>query len=606
MIDTNQSLDIAALHSGYAAGTFTPADVIELVLTRIATQPEHNAWISVLSRERLLAYARALSKLDPKLFPLYGIPFAIKDNIDLAGTPTTAACPDYAYTPQQNAHAVQCLIDAGAIPMGKTNLDQFATGLVGTRSPYGACKNAFNSEYISGGSSAGSAVSVAVGQVSFSLGTDTAGSGRVPAAFNNLIGVKPTRGLVSTGGVVPACRSLDCVSVFTLCVSDAHSVLQVLADYDAAEPFSRNTPTSIPSQLPTQGLRCGVPRAEQLEFFGDTEYAQLFADSVEKMRALGASIHEIDFEPFLQTARLLYEGPWVAERYLAIRDLLENSPESVFPVTRKIIADGNKPSALDAFSASYKLAALMRASETVLAQVDVLLTPTAGTIYRIDAVNHEPIKLNSNLGYYTNFMNLLDLCAVAVPAGFRRDGLPFGITLCAPAFQDNALLELADQWHQASNPTLGATGIPLAAHTWRQQQTDKTVAIAVCGAHMTGLPLNYQLTERHAQLRARTRTSPDYCLYALPGGTPQRPGLVRAARGARIDVEVWEMPIQHFGSFVANIPSPLGIGKLELEDGRWVCGFLCEAHATVAAKEVTELGGWRAYLATLAVIEAVP
>ncbi|MBI5461314.1 MAG: allophanate hydrolase [Gammaproteobacteria bacterium] len=597
MIDTNQSLDIAALHSGYASGQFTPRDLVELVLMRIAAQPDRHAWIDVLPRERLLVYADALSAHNPTHLPLYGIPFAIKDNIDLAGTPTTAACPDFAYTPEHSAYAVQRLIDAGAIPIGKTNLDQFATGLVGTRSPYGACQNAFDADYIAGGSSSGSAVAVAVGQVSFALGTDTAGSGRVPAAFNNLIGVKPTRGLVSTRGVVPACRSLDCVSVFALCAADARDVLAVLAHYDAEEPFARRTPACVDTHLPAQGLRCGVPRADQLEFFGDADYARLFATSVAHLRELGVDVREIDFSPFLQAARLLYEGPWVAERYLAIREIIEQRPESVFPVTREIIAAGSKPSALDAFAARYRLAELKRASEAVWSRVDVILTPTAGTHYRIDAVNADPVRLNSNLGYYTNYMNLLDLCAVAVPAGFRDDGLPFGITLCAPAFKDNALLDIADTWQRQHAYTLGAMGVALPAHERQRKPADNYVRVAVCGAHMSGLSLNHQLTERGGQLLARTRTAPCYRLYALPGGTPQRPGLVRATRGARIEVEVWDVPLATFGGFVAAIPAPLGIGKLELEDGSWVCGFLCEEHATRTATDVTELGGWRAYLA---------
>lgn len=596
MIDANQSLNIHALHSGYAAGRFTPREVVELVLARIAEQPDRHAWISVLPRERLLAYADALGKFDPERSPLYGIPFAIKDNIDLAGTPTTAACPDFAYTPTQSAYAVQRLIEAGAIPIGKTNLDQFATGLVGTRSPYGACENAFNRDYISGGSSSGSAVAVAVGQASFALGTDTAGSGRVPAAFNNLVGLKPTRGLVSTRGVVPACRSLDCVSVFALCAADTRDVLDVLSHFDIEEPFARRAPVCPEGQLPAQGARIGIPRDDQLKFFGDSEYAYLFLNSVERMRELGAAVRAIDFGPFLDAARLLYEGPWVAERYLAIRELLERWPESLYPVTREIIAGGNKPSALDAFSASYRLAELKRAGETVWNDVDMLITPTAGTVYRIDAVNADPVRLNSNLGYYTNFMNLLDLCAVAVPAGFRGDGLPFGITLCAPAFQDNALLEFAMLWQRTHTYTLGATGATLPVRECAQQRPDTHAQVAVCGAHMSGLALNHQLTERGGRLLARTRTAPCYRLYALPGGPPQRPGLVRASLGARIEVEVWDVPLEAFGSFVAAIPAPLGIGKLELEDGRWVSGFLCEEHATHAATDITALGGWRAYL----------
>jgi allophanate hydrolase len=600
VIDADLSLDIHTLRSGYAAGAFTPHDVIERVLARIAAQPDRHAWISVLPRERLLAYAAALSDLNPADLPLYGIPFAIKDNIDLAGTPTTAACPDFAYTPEHSAQAVQLLIDAGAIPVGKTNLDQFATGLVGTRSPYGACQNAFNPAYISGGSSSGSAVAVAAGQVSFALGTDTAGSGRVPAAFNNLVGLKPTRGLISTRGVVPACRSLDCVSVFALCAADAREVLEVLDHFDAQDAFARRAPVCPEHPLPVQGMRIGVPRADQLKFFGDSEYAYLFLNSIERLRELGADTREIDFLPFLDAARLLYEGPWVAERYLAVRELIERKPGSLFPVTRDIIAGGARPSALDAFGATYRLAELKRASEAVWNGIDLLLTPTAGTIYRIDAVNADPVQLNSNLGYYTNFMNLLDLCAVAVPAGFRSDGLPFGITLAAPAFLDRALLEIASQWQRTQTYTLGATGAALPARDFTRQTPDTHVQVAVCGAHMTGLPLNHQLTERRGRLLARTRTAPCYRLYALPGGPPQRPGLVRATRGAPIEVEVWELPVEQFGSFVAAIPAPLGIGKLELEDGSWVCGFQCEEYATHSAKDITELGGWRAYLAETA------
>jgi allophanate hydrolase len=343
-----------------------------------------------------------------------------------------------------------------------------------------------------------------------------------------------------------------------------------------------------------------VPRAAQLEFFGDSAAQQLFATSVEQLRALGGTIVEIDFAPFLDAARLLYEGPWVAERYLATRELIEQQPEAMLPVTRQIIEAGAKPSALDAFNASYRLAELKRHSETVWSEIDVILTPTAGTIYRIDEVNADPIRLNSNLGYYTNFMNLLDLSAVAIPTGFRPDGLPFGVTLIAPAFQDQALLDLADTVQRAQNLSLGASDNSLPPPRFKTAATgSKFVQVAVCGAHMSGLPLNNQLSDRDARLVARTRTAPGYSLYALPGGTPQRPGLVRTSRGKRIELEVWEMPVENFGSFVAGIPSPLGIGKLELEDGSWVPGFLCEAHAVEQAINITHLGGWRAYLDTL-------
>jgi allophanate hydrolase len=388
---------------------------------------------------------------DPASLPLYGIPFAIKDNIDLAGIPTTAACPDYAYTPQISATVVQQLIDAGAIPLGKTNLDQFATGLVGARSPYGACRNSIDPDYISGGSSAGSAVAVALGMASFSLGTDTAGSGRVPAAFNNLLGHKPSCGLLSTSGVVPACRTLDCVSIFALNAADAAAVLDVAQGYDAVDPYSRR---AMPGK-PVLGskFRFGVPHDGQLEFFGNPETPGLFGAAVERLRSLGGEAVSIDFSPFLETARLLYEGPWVAERYAAIREFIETRPDALFPVTRQIISGAGKFTAVDTYAALYRLKALQRRTETVWDDIDVLFTPTAGTIYRVSEVEAEPLRCNSNLGYYTNFMNLLDLSAVAVPAGFQTNRLPFGVTLAAPAFSDGMLLELADRMQHAPDGT---------------------------------------------------------------------------------------------------------------------------------------------------------
>jgi len=597
MLAPNQSLDIGALRAGYRERRFTPRAAVEAVRARIAAQADRCIWIECLTDERLQSFVDALEHRDPAELPLYGIPFAIKDNIDLAGVPTTAACPDFAYTPEVSAHVVQRLIDAGAIPIGKTNLDQFATGLVGTRSPYGVCRNAFDPDYIAGGSSSGSAVAVALGQVSFALGTDTAGSGRVPAAFNNLVGVKPTRGLISTRGVVPACRSLDCVSVFALTAEDAGVVFAVAASFDTHDPFARRSSPQLP--FPEQGVRVGVPPREQLAFFDDRDNERLFAASIELVRSLGAEIVEIDFAPFMQAARLLYEGPWVAERYLATRSLLESRPEAMLPVTRQIIAAGAKPTALDAFAANYRLAELHRASEATWQRADVVLTPTAGTIYRVDAVEADPIGLNSTLGYYCNFMNLLDLSAVAVPAGFRADGLPFGVTLFAPPFRDRSLLAWGERLQRQQALPLGATGAPLPAPIPHAQALDDSVLrVVVCGAHMAGLALNHQLGERGGRLLARTKTAPCYRFYALPGGPPQRPGLVRGEGGAAIEVEVWELPAAAFGSFVAAIPVPLAIGKLELADGSWESGFLCEGYALAAATDITALGGWRAYLAT--------
>ena len=597
MIDNDQSLDLAALARAYGEGRFTPRELIALVRERIASQPDHHAWIHLLDDAQLEPYLAALEQQAPDTLPLYGIPFAIKDNIDLARIPTTAACPDYAYNPDEHAFVVARLIAAGAIPVGKTNLDQFATGLVGTRSPYGAAKNSFDPAYIAGGSSSGSALAVAMGQVSFALGTDTAGSGRVPAGFNNLVGIKPSRGLLSTEGVVPACRSLDCVSIFALDCADARRVFEVAAVYDGEDAYARPRPLAIPSFSATR-FHFGIPRADQLRFFGNEGYAQRFRLAVERLEALGGTRVEIDFEPFLEAARLLYEGPWVTERYVAIEDFIREQPDSLHPVTRAIIEPGADASAADAFKAQYRLAACRRLADAVWPHLDCIVTPTAGTHYRLDEVEADPVRLNPNLGYYTNFMNLLDLAAVAVPAGMTDAGLPFGITLFAPAFSDASLLALAERFHHSQALTLGATGLPLpAAPVPETRAPEGTLALAVCGAHLSGLALNHQLTERGAFLLECTRTAPTYHLYALAGGPPQRPGLVRAATGSAIELEVWAVPLAQVGSFLAGIPAPLGLGKVELTDGRWVTGFICEGQGVEGATDITASGGWRAWLA---------
>lgn len=438
------TLNIANLRLAYSTGNLTPTALIEQLHARMGSDDAHHIWIHRLSKQEMLDYAKRLEGVDPTKLPLYGIPFAIKDNIDLAGVPTTAACPDFAYVPEKSATVVQKLIDAGAIPVGKTNLDQFATGLVGARSPYGAGRNAFNPTYISGGSSSGSAVSVALGMVSFSLGTDTAGSGRVPAAFNNLVGHKPTCGLLSTSGVLPACRTLDCVSIFANNAVDAAAVLEVAQGYDASDPYSRQPTAS--NKVLGETFTFGVPQENQLAFFGNQDTPKLFQTAIQHLESLGGKAVTIDFSPFLDTARLLYEGPWVAERYAAIRAFIETKPEALFPVTRQIIAGATRFSAADTFAALYQLKAMQRTVAPVWDEIDMLLTPTAGTIYTIAEVEADPVRTNSNLGYYTNFMNLLDLAAVAVPAGFQANGLPFGVTIAAPAFSDSMLLKLADQW----------------------------------------------------------------------------------------------------------------------------------------------------------------
>jgi allophanate hydrolase len=588
---STQSLLITDLLNAYRTGRETPASVMVRLLD--ASTDERHVWITRLTRDDVMTRVAALDPAEIDSLPLYGIPFVIKDNIDLGGTATTAGCPGFAYTPTQSAFVVQRLVDAGAIPLGKTNLDQFATGLVGTRSPYGPCRNSFNADFISGGSSSGSAVAVAAGLASFSLGTDTAGSGRVPAAFNNIVGLKPSNGRLSTRGVVPACRSLDCVSVFALTTEDAGSVLDAAEGYDAVDPYSCKV-----GDRGLNGWRVGVPRREQLQFFGDTAYARLFDAAVRRLEGLGGDVKEIDFDPFLEAARLLYEGPWIAERYAAVGSFIDAHPREVHPITRQIIEAGKRPTAAAAFEGEYTRKRLLRQTEPVWSQVDFVATPTAGTIYRLAELEADPLRLNANLGYYTNFMNLFDLSGVAVPAGFRADGLPFGITLVGPRGADRDLLRIAGQVQRASVTTVGALQVPLADRPMLPARLrDGYVPLAVCGAHMQGLPLNHQLRDRGGYLLQATATAPHYRLFALPGGPPHRPGMMRVHEdGARIELEVWALPTDQVGSFIAAIPAPLGMGKIELDSGALVTGFLCEGYASQGAADITSYGGWRDYL----------
>lgn len=564
----------------YRSASLRPSQVIQEAFDRAETGGLHPIWIAMADKAKALARAKQLEAVSPETLPLYGVPFAVKDNMDVAGMPTTAGCPDYAYTPDLSAPVVQKLEAAGAILIGKTNLDQFATGLVGVRSPYGACSSVFDKRYLSGGSSSGSAVAVARDMVSFSLGTDTAGSGRVPAAFNALVGCKPTRGRISTSGVVPACRTLDCVSIFTKSAKDGTVVFASAQGFDASDPFSRTGDAAAPWLGST--LRVGVPPVAQREFFGDDAAAQLFENAIARMRVLGATIIEIDYTPFRDAASLLYSGPWVAERLAAIEPFLKEHASSVHEVVRKIIEGGSRYSSVDTFKNIYRLAELRRITEAQWSHMDVLLLPTTGTIYTIDEVLADPVRLNTNLGYYTNFVNLLDLAAVAVPAGIRPNGLPFGVSLIAPAFQDEALLKLAERWEDPS----------------AQTSLEGCVPLAVVGAHLSGQPLNHQLTSRGARLMRTCKTSPSYRLYSLPRTKPPKPGLAfdPAFQGAGIEIEVWAMPVREFGSFVAEIPPPLGIGTVIIDSGSSVKGFLCEGHALGEAEEITKFGGWRAWL----------
>jgi allophanate hydrolase len=593
------SLDIGNLAELYASGKATPETIVREVYLRIREKGVAPDWITLVDEAAAVAQAQKAPR-----GPLYGVPFAVKDNIDVAGLPTTCACPAFAYQPDQSAAVVERLEAAGAILVGKTNLDQFATGLNGTRSPYGIPASVFDPAYISGGSSSGSAVVVAAGLVSFALGTDTAGSGRVPAAFNNIVGLKPTKGIISTRGVVPACKSQDAVSIFALTVADAARVAEMVVAFDKKDCYAKADAPPFRIETVPRPLKVGVPNAP-LSFFEDAEYRKLYHHAIDRMAGLGAEITPFNFGPFRDTAAMLYDGPWVAERLAATWDLANENPDAIHEVVRGIILGGKAKTAAAAYQSFYRLAELSRAADAEWARMDMMLLPTAGTTYTIADMLADPVRLNSNLGAYTNFVNLLDLAALAVPAGFRPDGVPFGVTLIGRAFSDGKLATVGDALHRALDEAkLGATPTALedTARVTVKPAKKKAVLVAVVGAHLSGQPLNSQLVERGALFRETTRTAPGYRLYALPGTKPPKPGLVYEGSGpGAIEVEVWEMDEAAFGSFVALIPSPLGIGTLALEDGRLVKGFLCEAHAVKGAEDITGYGGWRVWLGRTAV-----
>jgi len=593
-------LDFPSLRAAYISGT-SPVALLESVHEAAQNAPE-GVWISLVSREAILARARELEAHGPEGLPLFGVPFAVKDNIHSAGLPTTAGCPAFSHAPSESATIVRLLEEAGAVVVGKTNLDQFATGLNGTRSPYGVCHNALKPEFIAGGSSSGSAVAVALGLVSFALGTDTAGSGRVPAALNNIVGLKPTRGVWSMSGVVPACRTLDTVSLFTLSASDAHTVFSLTAQNDASDPFGRQAVCNGLDFSSLPSWKLGIPDAANLEFFGDTEYARLFQEAIETAKQLSAEVVEVDFSPFLEAARLLYDGPWLAERFRAVGSLIKSNPDALLPITRVIIERGETFSAVQTFEAMEQLAALKKRCDAAWQNVDAILTPTIPAPYTVEDMLANPIELNSRLGFYTNFMNLLDYAAIALPSGFRNDGVPFGVTFFAPANSDEPLLNLGARWQRAhADWPLGATAFQLPSENEVAPKWNGAIPVAVCGAHLSGLPLNGQLTSRGARLLASTKSAPKYRFYALAGGPPFRPGMVRVGEneeGASIDLEVWSVPAHQYGSFVAGIPSPLGIGMVELADGSKVQGFVCEGAGVQDATDITHFGSWRAYLAS--------
>lgn len=578
-------LDINSLREAYLERSLTPRRLIAELLARIEEADQPAIWIHRLSLEELEPFLRRLDTVDPASLPLYGVPFAMKDNIDLAGVPTTAACAAYSYTPEHSSPVVQRLIEAGALPLGKTNLDQFATGLVGVRSPYGVPRNPHAPDRVPGGSSSGSAIALAEGMVSFSLGTDTAGSGRVPAAFNRLWGLKPSRGRLSTAGVVPACRTLDCVSIFTLNGSDAQTVLRVAEGYEAADAYSQPT-RDLP--LPPD-RKLGIPRAGQLMFFGDADYASAWEKTLGQLEAAGYELIEIDFEPFLQAARLLYEGPWVAERTTALKDFLESNADDFYPATRSILSGGLKATACEAFSATYKLAELRRKSEEAWERIAAIVTPTAGGFPTLADLEADPIGPNSRLGYYTNFMNLLDLCAVANPAADGAAGLPFGITWIGPRDTDRALIDLTAAFASRGdkfNPPPVSSGAP-----------PDRLSLLLFGAHMRGLPLNAQVLGLGAKFIGEVQTAPAYKMVYLPEPAPHRPGVLRVAEGGRsITAEEWSFPKSALGEFLDGIRQPLGLGEIELADGRYVHGFLCEFATADTAEDISHFGGWREFL----------
>ncbi len=578
---------VSAIAEAVNAGRGSAVAVMEETIVRLAVydaiQPQ--IWISRASPEALLAAARAVDArvAAGEVLPLAGVPFAAKDNIDVAGLDTTAACPAFAYRPEVSATVIERLTAAGAICVGKTNLDQFATGLNGTRSPYGSPRNAYNLAYVSGGSSSGSSVAVAAGLVAFALGTDTAGSGRVPAAFQHLIGFKPSKGRWSNRGLVPACRTLDCITVFTDDTADARLVDAVVAGFDAADAYSK------PKADRSLGRKAiGVPRRDQRVFFGDAESEYLYDRALETLSGLG-DIVEIDYAPLQEAAQLLYSGPWVAERTAAMAGILASDPDAIDPAVREVVEPGLEIGAVELFDGIYRLAELKRHADTLWESIDLLAFPTTGTTYRVTELGAAPIALNSAFGFYTNFVNLLDMAAVAVPAGMRANATGFGITLIGPADSDLALLDAADAY-------LSAADIPSPPPLDLEGKM-QTVKLAVVGAHLKDMPLHWQLTSRDATFVGAFETAPNYRLYAIADSVPPKPALVHSQDGAPIKVEIYELGVAEFGSFTVEVPAPLAIGTVTLADGSSVKGFVAEPRALTGAEDITHLGGWRAYIA---------
>jgi len=593
------SLSIVELRKQYRCGEVTPEQVISEILRRAAQDTEMNIWITPPSLEDIRPSLNRLAHLDREAAPLWGIPFAVKDNFDVAGLPTTAGCPAYAYSPSEHAVVIQRLVDAGAILVGKTNMDQFATGLVGTRSPYGETHNAMRRELISGGSSSGSAVAVARGQAAFALGTDTAGSGRVPAALNGLVGFKPSLGVWSGKGVVPACASLDAVSVFANNLGDAILVDKVLRGRDDDDPWSRAAVTPLSIRSPA---RICLPGGPLLFFgpFGDA-YKAAWEEAVQRFCALGIPVEFVAMDLFYEAASILYEGPWVAERWADLGDFIESHPGEVFPVTEQVLRSGcdGRYDAVAVFRALHQLQAFkMRVGK--LLNDAVLVLPTTGGTWTREEVRQDPIGTNRDLGRYTNHCNLLDLCAVAIPAGEAGVDLPFGVTLFGLAAQEDLICGLAALFDGGlarealdAVDAVDAVNAQVGGETVAGRDIADATLVAVCGLHMRGLSLEWQMQACGARFVREAVTAANYRLVRL-ATTPAKPGLIRCDDGgAAIAVELWDMALGAFGGFVASIPAPLGIGQVELDDGSQVPGFICESYAAATAEDITRYGGWR-------------
>ncbi|MCW2119325.1 allophanate hydrolase [Flavobacterium sp. 7A] len=569
------NLEIQVLLNGYITGNLLPEDVISTIFEKIENYQSYNIWITVLTKESVLSQLEeAKTKLNNgKKLPLYGIPFVVKDNIDVANLPTTAACEAFTYMPTKNAVVVQQLLDAGAILIGKTNMDQFATGLVGTRSPYGAVKNAYNPAYISGGSSSGSAVAVALGMAAFSLGTDTAGSGRIPAGLNNLVGLKPSYGSINTEGLVPACKSLDCISIFANTIDDAHLVFDEVNSLPTSKIVQKGSP-----------LKIAIPNTDSRHFEEKTGYEPLFTNVTDCI-AEHFKVTPVSMSTFTETAKLLYHGPWIAERMAAIEDFYIENSASIHPVVREIIQKADNYSAVATFKAIYKLEDLKVASNTLFDSIDFMIVPTAPGIYKIDEVENNPITLNSTLGHYTNFVNLLGLCALAIPVGFTPEGIPFGITLITKNGKDKALGQWAKQIQKALE-------IPPTANKGY-------IDLAVAGLHKRNQPLVFQLTELNAHYSYTTTTSPNYKMYLVDPNGKQKPGLIRVSKdskGDKIEVEIWKIPVENLGKFLVQIPHPLGLGKIEILSGEWIQSFICEEYITAFSDDISAFYCWENFI----------